>query len=222
MKLRTGFSVHGGKAVRTRCNFGQVQRVQRKSCPNSVQLRTGSAFTEGKQSELGSTSDRFSGYRGKAVRTQFNFGQVQRVQRESCPNSMQLRTGSAGTEEKLSELDATSDRFQRSRRESCPNSMQLRTGSAVTEGKLSELDAASDRFSGYRRKAVRTQFNFETVSPDTEVESSMPAISTAGEDNIVTIRGKEHIQKDNNAQKVYKIKWACPVIGEKVNCQNYL
>ncbi|WNF23909.1 hypothetical protein [Mesobacillus jeotgali] len=78
---------------------------------NSVVIQTGSTVKEGKLSELGAASDRFSGNGVKAVRTRFNFGQVQRSRRKSCPNSVQLRTGSAVTEGKLSELGAASDRF---------------------------------------------------------------------------------------------------------------
>jgi hypothetical protein len=52
------------------------------------------------------------------------------------------------------------------------------------------------------------------------------SISAAGKSYIGAISGKELIsrtrKKDNNALKDYRIKWACPVIGEKVNCQNYL
>jgi len=64
-----------------------------------------------KLSEPGVTSDRFSGKWGKAVRTQSNFRQVQREKGKSCLNLVQLRTGSAGKGEKLSEPGATSDRF---------------------------------------------------------------------------------------------------------------
>ncbi|MCM3573479.1 hypothetical protein M3172_09735 [Mesobacillus subterraneus] len=80
------FSVKSGKAVRTQSNFGQVQREKWKSCPNPEQLRTGSAGKVEKLSELGATSDRFSGKRGKAVRMQSNFRQVQWVKWKSCPN----------------------------------------------------------------------------------------------------------------------------------------
>ncbi|MCM3571847.1 hypothetical protein M3172_01490 [Mesobacillus subterraneus] len=92
---------------------------------------------------------------------------------KSCPNLMQLQTGLEGNSEKLSELDATSDRFGGKRRkvvrtwcnfrqvwreteESCPNLVQLQTGLEGNRGKLSELGATSDRFEGKQRKAVRT------------------------------------------------------------------
>ncbi|MCM3573480.1 hypothetical protein M3172_09740 [Mesobacillus subterraneus] len=64
-----------------------------------------------KLSEPGATSDRFSVKSGKAVRTWCNFGQVQREKWKSCPNLVQLQTGSVGKVEKLSELGATSDKF---------------------------------------------------------------------------------------------------------------
>jgi hypothetical protein len=49
------------KAVRTRCNFGQVWRKSAESCPNQVRLRTGLEGIRGKLSEPGATSDRFGG-----------------------------------------------------------------------------------------------------------------------------------------------------------------
>jgi hypothetical protein len=66
---------------------------------------------EEKLSEVRATSDRFSGYRGKAVRSQSNFRQVQRKKGKSYQKSAQLRPGSEEKEEKLSEDGATSDRF---------------------------------------------------------------------------------------------------------------
>jgi len=58
-----------------------------------------------KRSELGPTSDRFSGKRGKVVRTRANFGQVLPEKGKSSPNWSELRTGLAGKEEKQSELE---------------------------------------------------------------------------------------------------------------------
>jgi hypothetical protein len=74
------------KAVRTRCNFRQVWRKSKKSCPNQVQLQTGLEEIKEKLSELGATSDRFEGNQRKAVRTRSNFRQVWRESVKSCPN----------------------------------------------------------------------------------------------------------------------------------------
>ena len=64
----------------------------------------------GKQSEPGVTSDRFGRNQRKAVRTWRDFGQVWRELMKRCLNLVQLQTGLEGNSEKLSELDATSDR----------------------------------------------------------------------------------------------------------------
>jgi hypothetical protein len=77
---------------------------KRKSCQKSGRLRTGSREEEEKQSEVRATSDRFEGSRGKAVRSQSNFGQVRGKKRKSSQKQEQLGTGSAEEEEKLSEL----------------------------------------------------------------------------------------------------------------------
>jgi hypothetical protein len=84
------------------------------------------------------------------------------------------------TNEKLSEVGATSDRFGgktgkavRSRgnfrqvwwkkRKSCPNQRQLRTGLEEKQENLSEPKATSDRFGGKTGKAVRTKCHFGQV-----------------------------------------------------------
>jgi hypothetical protein len=105
------FGLGRGKAVRTRASFGQVWWWKRKSCPNQSQLRTGLVVEEEKLSEQGPTLDRFGVERGKAVRTRANFVQLWWWKRKSCPNPSQLRTGLVVEEEKLSELEHTSDRF---------------------------------------------------------------------------------------------------------------
>jgi hypothetical protein len=43
-------------------------------------------------------------------------------------------------------------------------------------------------------------------------------IGASGRKDLIAVLDK----KDNNAQKGFKLKWACPAIGEKGNCQNYL
>ncbi|WNF23011.1 hypothetical protein [Mesobacillus jeotgali] len=55
--------------------------------------------------------DRFGGKAGKAVRSRAIFGQVWREKQKSCQNLMQLRTGLERRQEKLSEVEATSDKF---------------------------------------------------------------------------------------------------------------
>ena len=76
-----------------------------------MQLQTGLEGNREKLSELGAASDKFGGKQRKAVRTWRDFGQVWRETAKSCPNLVQLQTGLEGNSEKLSELDATSDRF---------------------------------------------------------------------------------------------------------------
>jgi hypothetical protein len=66
---------------------------------------------EEKLSESEPTSDRFGMNRGKAVRARATFGQLGWWKRKSCQNQSRLRTGLAVEEEKLSESEATSDRF---------------------------------------------------------------------------------------------------------------
>jgi hypothetical protein len=109
------FEAKRGKAVRRQSNFGQVQREKRKSCQKKEQLLTGSERKEEKLSKDSSTSDRFGGKRGKAVRRQSNFGQVRREKWKSCQKTEQLLTGSERKGVKLSKDRATFDRFREKR-----------------------------------------------------------------------------------------------------------
>ncbi len=68
-------------------------------------------LTDENLSELGATSDSFGALRRKAVRTQGYFRQLWCSQTKSCPNLELLQTALVTTDEKLSELEATSDSF---------------------------------------------------------------------------------------------------------------
>jgi hypothetical protein len=80
------FSRKNGKAVKRQSNFRQVQPEKRKSCQKTEQLQTGSTEKVEKLSKDRATSDRFSGKRGKAVRSRSNFRQVQPEKRKTCLN----------------------------------------------------------------------------------------------------------------------------------------
>jgi hypothetical protein len=56
-------------------------------------------------------SDRFGVKAGKVVRSRCNFGQIWRKGTKSCQNLKQLRTSLEEKNEKLSEPEATSDKF---------------------------------------------------------------------------------------------------------------
>ena len=101
--------------------------------------------------------------------------------RKSCLKSSQVRTGFMGKEEKLSEVEPSSDRFHgqggkavRSRAKfrpvsqktmkSCPKSTQVRTGFMGKEEKLSKVEPSSDRFHRKRGKAVQSRAKFRQVS----------------------------------------------------------
>ncbi|WNF23063.1 hypothetical protein [Mesobacillus jeotgali] len=106
------FGGKAGKVVRSRSNFRQVWRESRKSCQKMSQLQTGLVEKEEKLSEVEATLDRFGEKAGKVVRSRSNFRQVWRESRKSCQKMSRLQTGLVEKEEKLSEVEATLDRFE--------------------------------------------------------------------------------------------------------------
>ncbi len=166
--------------VRISKEFGQVQQVQRLTCPNHQGIRTGSEVPALNLSESAKYSDRFRSSRAQPVLISKEFGQVQQVQRSTCPNQQGIRTSSESPALNLSESTRYSDKFSRSHAQpvriikvfgqvqqvpcsTCPNHQGIRTSSESPALNLSESSRNSDKFSRSHAQPVRISKEFGQV-----------------------------------------------------------
>jgi hypothetical protein len=108
-------------SVGKKCTGYQKSQLSRQlflfrtlSCLKLALLRTAFPLLPPNLSELDLTSDNFSSFRTKPVRTGDCFGQLFPFFHQTCPNLALLRTAFALLQSNLSELVATSDSFSAS------------------------------------------------------------------------------------------------------------
>jgi hypothetical protein len=95
--------------VRIKVAFGQLWRIQERSCPNQRCIRT--AWTNSREtvSESRLHSDSFGEYKSNRVRIKGAFGQLGRIQEKLCPNQGCIRTALGNTRAIVSESRLHSD-----------------------------------------------------------------------------------------------------------------